>query len=558
MSKTSQSPGNAGDGVQVTHSQCRDGFCDTVQDYPVSDLDPRRVKPVRSDRPVHATKYVHDALVVAVDRRQVDTETAITGARGALTDQGVHIAPDDRTDDVECSDADDEQAPSPLTWRLSRVDNDLLGAPDAWETLQWLRINGFTAGRVSLDHVMQAAPLPMAGSGGGRRTSVPGGRQFMAHPLTSTQPQFMAHPGRNPSPIGAGRHWMPDDSLARVPVTCAIPDPARNAPEPTSGRRPVVVVMDTALGSHPWFSDPESTIRNLTVDGHPVSLLGDNPNDPLPCASEYGDLAAQVQPYVGHGTFIAGLVRQQCPTARIISVPVLDGFGQVRESEVVRSLRLLLRQHQSAQRGGQGFFIDVITLSLGYYHEDPDDYIHTGVLASILEACRRAGISIVTAAGNQSTTERLWPAGFADCTTDPALAPLVSVGALNPGGDSTAWYSNAGDWVTHHRQATNVVSTFDRRVSNAVSGLSRAPVQPEAVLAYQGRRRSTVDLDEFGSGFAAWSGTSFAAPIVAGELAEVIAADCANTGTESPVSVTRAHQALKTIDRERFRHDDFC
>lgn len=557
MAKIPQSSGGAGASVEVTHSQCQDGFCDTAQGYPVSDLDPRRVKPVRSDRIVHATKYVHDALVVAVDRRQVDTDTAISGAQCALTDTGVHIAPDDRTDDVGYSDVDEDHVPSPLTWRLSRTDNDLLGAPDAWETLQWLRINGFTAGRVSLDHVMQAAPLPTAGSGG-RRTSLPGGREFMAHSLMPSQPQFMAHPGHNPAPMGAGRHWMPDDSLARVPVTCAIPDPAKNAAEPASGRRPTVVVMDTALGSHPWFSDPESTIRNLMVDGHPVSLLGDNPNDPLPCASERGDLAAQVQPYVGHGTFIAGLVRQQCPTARIISVPVLDGYGQVRESEVVRSLRLLLRQHQSAQRGGQGFFIDVITLSLGYYHEDPDDYIHTGVLAGILEACRRAGISIVTAAGNQSTTERLWPAGFADCSTDTTMAPLVSVGALNPGGESTAWYSNAGDWVTHHRQATNVVSTFDRRVSNFVSGMSQAPAQPESVLAYQGRRRSTVDLDEFGSGFAAWSGTSFAAPIVAGELAEVIAGDCANTGNESFASVTRAHHALKTIDRERFRHDDFC
>ncbi len=41
--------------------------------------------------------------------------------------------------------------------------------------------------------------------------------------------------------------------------------------------------------------------------------------------------------------------------------------------------------------------------------------------------------------------------------------------------------------------------------------------RPAAVLGPGGRRRSTLDPDDYRSGYAVWSGTSFAAPLLAGE-----------------------------------------
>jgi hypothetical protein len=42
-----------------------------------------------------------------------------------------------------------------------------------------------------------------------------------------------------------------------------------------------------------------------------------------------------------------------------------------------------------------------------------------------------------------------------------------------------------------------------------------------------GEVRATIDPDDFSSGFGTWSGTSFAAPILAGEIAQALIDDCA-------------------------------
>ena len=54
--------------------------------------------------------------------------------------------------------------------------------------------------------------------------------------------------------------------------------------------------------------------------------------------------------------------------------------------------------------------------------------------------------------------------------------------------------------------------------------MSTMPIEDERVgpdqWAHPGAVRSTVDPDDFTGGFAAWSGTSFAAAVLAGELAQ--------------------------------------
>jgi subtilase family serine protease len=45
-------------------------------------------------------------------------------------------------------------------------------------------------------------------------------------------------------------------------------------------------------------------------------------------------------------------------------------------------------------------------------------------------------------------------------------------------------------------------------------------VQPTYRVAYGTAMRATIDPDNFSSGFATWSGTSFAAPVLAGEIAD--------------------------------------
>jgi subtilisin family serine protease len=134
-----------------------------------------------------------------------------------------------------------------------------------------------------------------------------------------------------------------------------------------------------------------------------------------------------------------------------------------------------------------------------------------------LRALGALGVAVVTSAGNDATTRPMFPAAFAPHPqglvrrNEPGVLPIVSVGALNPDG-SIAMFSNEGPWVRVHRPGAALVSTLP-----VTFDASRAP---SLETTYRGEVRATIDPDDFSSGFGTWSGTSFAAPILAGEIAE--------------------------------------
>ena len=222
----------------------------------------------------------------------------------------------------------------------------------------------------------------------------------------------------------------------------------------------------------------------------------------------------------GHGTFIAGVVRQRCPEAVILAVPVMASDGAALEDDVVAALSLLLDRHRAAkvaQQAGNPIphgLLDVVNLSLGYYHETPEEADDTALHALLAEFAQE-GVVVVACAGNDATRARFFPAAFAT----PGHDGLVGVGATNPDDRSVALFSNVGDWVTAHAPGAGIVST----VPITLSG-SRTPG-----VRFDGTGpgpRSGVDFDDFRSGFAVWSGTSFAAPWVAGEIAaEIVRAE---------------------------------
>jgi hypothetical protein len=319
-----------------------------------------------------------------------------------------------------------------------------------------------------------------------------------------------------------------------MPVALTIPDPAlRNVP--SKKRRPVVAIVDTGIAEHPWFEDAADVERlELDADG---TLVPQKPEPPDP--SKQGPIIGARGPLEGHGTFIAGLIRQGCPAARIMSVTVMDGEGVVEESQLLRTLEAMLARHvKGVGRGGdKSHVIDVLSLSIGYYAEDSS--YTSGPVADLLGSFREQGILVVAGVGNDGTSAPFVPAALAAQVT-PGMdrVPVASVGAWNPNGSTVALFSNDLPVVTYLRHGVSVVSTLP-----PTNGIG----QPSSSMPDKdGRLRTTVDFDDYTGGFGVWSGTSFATPILAAELAQALTTG-GDLGNVSPTAMTeRAVTALNT------------
>jgi subtilisin family serine protease len=208
--------------------------------------------------------------------------------------------------------------------------------------------------------------------------------------------------------------------------------------------------------------------------------------------------------------------------------------------------RLLLRQAMAHALDKPAWLVDVISLSLGYYHELPADFAYDQLLIETLRALGELGVAIVAAAGNDATARHFYPAGFAPHAggqwnpVERDVLPVISVGALNPDLRSVALFSNAGDWVCCHRQGAALVSTMPTTFDGSLQPIA-------AVHLDRGELRATIDPDNFHGGFSTWSGTSFAAPILAAELARSLWESQSLDTSDKATMLTRAWSALEQL-----------
>ncbi len=162
----------------------------------------------------------------------------------------------------------------------------------------------------------------------------------------------------------------------------------------------------------------------------------------------------------GHGTFVAGTVALVAPEARLTAYRVLDSDGLGTTYDAAEAV------NDAADAGAK-----VINLSFGTV-----DGATSRVLEDAIAYARGRGVVVVAAAGNTGDSEETFPA---------ALPSVLSVAALAADDDGLASFSARGGWVK-------------------VAAPGEAIVGPMP-----------------GGGFARWSGTSMAAPFVAGQVALV-------------------------------------
>jgi serine protease AprX len=233
----------------------------------------------------------------------------------------------------------------------------------------------------------------------------------------------------------------------------------------------------------------------------------------------------------GHGTAMAGIIAGNdgvaggyqgvAPNARLVSVKVGARDGAVDVSQIIAGIDWVVEHAHD-----NGMNIRVLNLSLGtsstqYYVQDP--------LAHAAENAWRHGITVVVAAGNDGSAMN----SVADPATDPLL---IAVGAEDPVGtigssdDVVPAYSSRG---TGNRHADVVAP------GSYVMGL----LAPGSVLAQQ------FPNAVFGGRFLRGSGTSQAAAVTSGVVADLLSAHPGWTPDQVKQALTQTATRIATSNR---------
>jgi subtilisin family serine protease len=182
----------------------------------------------------------------------------------------------------------------------------------------------------------------------------------------------------------------------------------------------------------------------------------------------------------GHGTFVAGIVQQVCPTADITVYRALDPDGLGREDVVAEAIV------RAAEDGNE-----VLTLSFGTATADGRPPLALRLAVDRVSETH-PGVLILAAAGNEGTDGEMWPAAFHQ---------VKAVAAVTADGQPSEWSSHGG-WVDCSAVGEGIVSTFVQGTETVANGST-----------------------EFGpDAWAMWTGTSFVAPQVAGAVARMLQA----------------------------------
>jgi serine protease AprX len=268
----------------------------------------------------------------------------------------------------------------------------------------------------------------------------------------------------------------------------------------------------TASGVRPFWSDDEITTANTPTIAIVDSGIDKNRSD--------FDMGARVVKEVnlttlpnnspgdgrGHGTFVAGIAAGSAPNfagsapqAKIVSLDVMDDNGMARTSDVIAAAEWIFNNRSQYNIRVANFSLHSTTPS--NFTKDPLD--------RAVEKLWFSNVVVVVAAGNY---------GKADGPSGVPFAPgndpfVITVGAIDLEGSTVAAKHEVPSWSAYG-------STLDGFRKPEISAAGRymiGPVPGNATLKLAKPENIVAPT------YMRLSGTSFAAPIVAGAAAQILA-----------------------------------
>jgi serine protease AprX len=254
----------------------------------------------------------------------------------------------------------------------------------------------------------------------------------------------------------------------------------------TTEETPAIAIVDSGIDKgHPCFGDGSRVIHRKVL-----STLAQGTEDDTR----------------GHGTFVAGIAACEAPgyagaapQARLVDLDVMDDNGMARTSDVIAAAEWI---HQNRRE------MNIRVANFSLHSTQPSNFTKDP-LDKAVEKLWFGGVVVVVAAGNYGL-----PSGPSGVPYAPGNDPFViTVGAIDLEGSTNPRRHEAPSWSAYGFTRDG----FRKPEISAAGRYMVGPVPANATL-----KRAKPD-NVVSPTYMRLSGTSFAAPIVAGAAAQILA-----------------------------------